>query len=79
MEEKIAGSNNLLDVLLHRHELKTDAALAKTLRVAPPIISKLRHGKQELTPTLILNIHETFAMPVAEIRHIGNAPRAANV
>lgn len=78
MEEKIAGANSLLDALLQQQELKNDAALAKRLRVAPPIISKIRHGRLHVTPTLILNIHETFQMPVAEIRQIGNVPRADN-
>jgi hypothetical protein len=51
MEGKIAGPNYLLDVLLQRHELKNDAALAVALAVAPPVISKVRHGRQALTPT----------------------------
>jgi plasmid maintenance system antidote protein VapI len=75
MEGKIAGPNYLLDVLLQRHELKNDAALAVALAVAPPVISKVRHGRQALTPTFILNIHETFAMSVEEVRLLGAAPR----
>ena len=76
MEGKTAGPNHLLDVLLERHGLKNDAALARVLDLAPPVISKVRHGRQPLTPTFILNIHETLHVPVEEIRSLGAAPRS---
>ena len=63
-----SGANKLLDSLLVDNALKNDAALARALEVAPPVISKLRHGRLAIGSTLILAIHETFGVPVAEIR-----------
>ena len=35
--------DKLLDALLDRMQLKNDAALARTLGMAPPSLSKIRH------------------------------------
>lgn len=37
--------NKFLDTLLDKFGLKNDAALARTLEVGPPVISKIRHGR----------------------------------
>lgn len=50
--------NHLLDEVSARKRLANDAALARTLKVMPPVISKLRHGKLNIGPALILRIHE---------------------
>jgi plasmid maintenance system antidote protein VapI len=60
--------NGLLDALLAKKALKNDAALARELKVAPPVISKIRHGRLPVGARLILTIHETFDMPVRDIR-----------
>ena len=60
----------LIDHLRREYKIRTDADLAKLLGVRPPAISKLRHGTSALTPSIILKIHETFNMPVKEIRRI---------
>lgn len=62
------GANNLLDQLLADNKLKNDAALARELGVAPPVVSKLRHGRLAVGPTLILMIHEKFGVAVKSIR-----------
>jgi transcriptional regulator with XRE-family HTH domain len=66
----IDNSGNLFNALTARAEVKNDAGLARALGVAPPAISKIRHGKLTVGAALILAIHETFAMPVAEIRRL---------
>jgi hypothetical protein len=38
------------------------------MKVAPPVISKLRNDRLPLGPTYILHIHEHFGIGVAEIR-----------
>jgi plasmid maintenance system antidote protein VapI len=58
----------LLDFLITEHDLKNDAALAREMKVAPPVISKLRKGSLQLGPTYILHIHEHFGIAVGEIR-----------
>ncbi len=62
--------DHLINFLRREHNIRTDADLAKLLGVRPPAISKLRHGTSALTPAIILKIHETFDMPVKEIRRI---------
>lgn len=57
----------LFDLLLKKHELKNDAALARALEVAPPEISKARRGRV-IGASLILRLHETLDVPVAVIR-----------
>lgn len=62
------GANKLLDLLIDRGNLKNDAALSRMLKVAPPVVSKLRNGALPIGPSMVLNIHETFDLPVAAIR-----------
>lgn len=77
-----AANNAFLTKLLGRLHLKNDAALARTLNVAPPVISKLRHGRLDFGDTLIIRVHECAEMPVREIKQaLGKAsmaPHAAN-
>lgn len=60
----------LLDSLLVRTRLKNDARLARALGVSPPVISKIRSGKLRVSDGFILRVHETFDLPVREIRAI---------
>ena len=62
--------NHLIDHILSQYSVKNDAALAKLIGVHPPTISKMRHGRMPLTPAFILKVHETFDMPVKEIKRI---------
>jgi hypothetical protein len=41
--------------------------------VAAPVISKMRKGTIQLGATLTLNIHETFLLPVVQIRELTRA------
>lgn len=67
--------NRFIDYLISEFGLKNDAALARTLKVAPPVVSKLRTGKLSLGATLILFIHEELGVSVSDIRAIsGVAP-----
>lgn len=65
-------SNALIDHLLERFNLGTDAALARMMELQPPVISKMRHGKMSLTPSFILKVHDTFDIPVKEIKQIAD-------
>ena len=62
------GTNNLLDALITKMKLKNDAALARRLRVAPPVMSKLRHGRLSLGAVLLLRMHEETGLPIAHLR-----------
>jgi plasmid maintenance system antidote protein VapI len=58
----------LLDTVKERYSVKNDAELSRKLDVPPPTISKIRSGKISVSADMILRIHETFGMPVADIR-----------
>jgi plasmid maintenance system antidote protein VapI len=58
----------LLDTLKEKYDLKNDAAISKTLEVAPPVISRIRNGKAPVSAELMIKIHETFGMPIADIK-----------
>jgi hypothetical protein len=60
--------NHLLDVLIDKLNLKNDAALCRTLRVVPPVISKLRHGKMSVGPALLITMHEESGISIKELR-----------
>lgn len=62
------NSGTLFDVMLHRLSLKNDAALARLLEVAPPVISKIRHGVLPFGATLIIAVHEVTEWPIKDIK-----------
>lgn len=63
----------LLDYLLQTTGVKNDARLGKLLQLSPPFISKVRHGKLNVSDSLILRVHETLGIPVKKIRAILDA------
>lgn len=67
MTQTFAGCQALLNHVISTKQLKNDAALAQSLKVAPPVISKIRHGKLPIGDSLILKIHRLHGLPVAEI------------
>lgn len=60
----------LLDTIKQRYNVKNDAELSRRLDVPPPTISKIRSGKTAVSSDMILRMHETFDMPVKEIREL---------
>lgn len=58
----------LLDALKEKYDLKNDAAIAKALEVAPPVISRIRNGKAKVSADIMIRVHETFGMPIADIK-----------
>lgn len=68
--ESYMPENRLLDHLRKIGGCKSDAQLGNLLGISNPTLSKIRHGKKELSPTVILAIHEKMNVPVAEIREL---------
>lgn len=60
--------NALVDGLIKAMALKNDAALARMLRIQPPIISKVRNRKAPVTAGLLLRMHEVTSTPVSMLR-----------
>lgn len=67
---EIAAANRLIDTLVTDHALKNDAALCRVLHLAPPVISKIRHGRLPVSDATILRIHEKLDVPVKRIREL---------
>lgn len=77
MDEAIAVDKNrdynpdrLLDVLLENHRLKNDAALARMLGVAPPVISKIRHRRLPVGASLLIRMHEVSGLNITDLRFL---------
>lgn len=62
--------NHLLDAMLQRLQLKNDAALARALEVAPPVISKIRHRRLPVGASMLIRMHEVSNLSVAELRDL---------
>lgn len=74
------GINELLNECIRLAGLKNDAALARKLHVAAPIISKLRSGTIPLGAVMMIYIHEEIGMSIAEIKAMaGTQPTKAQV
>ncbi|MFC7519080.1 hypothetical protein ACFQUU_29185 [Herbaspirillum sp. GCM10030257] len=62
--------NRLLDIVIKKLNLKNDAALARTLEVAPPVLSKIRHGRLPVGATLLIAMHEETGLSIRELRDL---------
>ena len=60
--------NRLLDHLVDRLDLKNDAALARLLDVAPPVISKIRHYRLAIGASLLIRMHEVSDISIGNLR-----------
>lgn len=60
--------NNLLDTIQDALSLKNDAALARALEVAPPVISKLRRHRLPVGASMLVRMHEISRLEIAELR-----------
>jgi hypothetical protein len=72
--EKTSGQtynpNRLLDALLESMRLKNDAALARMLEVAPPVISKIRHHRMPVSSSVLIRMHEATKMSIGDLRFL---------
>ena len=68
--------NALMDTLIERLKLKNDAALARELEVAPPVISKIRHRTLRVGATMLFRMHEASELTISELRNLMGEPQA---
>lgn len=68
-------SVKLLEALRRVESLDSDAALARELDLHPPVISKIRNGKQSVGASMILAIHRRFGWNVSAIDALLNDAR----
>ena len=60
--------SGLLDAIKAKLQLKNDAALARVLETAPPLISKIRHNRLPFGDSLIVRLIDLDIMTMPEIR-----------
>jgi plasmid maintenance system antidote protein VapI len=58
----------LLDALLIKLGLKNDAALARALDVAPPVVSKVRNNRLPVGATILIRAHEVSGISIRDLR-----------
>ena len=68
--ERVYDPNRLLDALIERLRLKNDAALARALEVAPPVISKIRHRRLPVGAALLIRMHEVSDLTISDLRYL---------
>src|ERR1700750_2357637 len=62
--------DRLLDALIKKLHLKTDAALSRALEVAPPVISKIRHRRLPVGASLLIRMHEVSDLSIRDLRYL---------
>lgn len=60
--------NHMLDVLMARLEVKSDAALARALCVPPSTISKVRSKQMPVNSSLLLAAHDATEISIRDLR-----------
>ena len=70
LAQETYNPNRLLDELIGRMKLKNDAALARALAVAPPVISKIRHARLPVGASMLIRMHEESGMSIRELRDL---------
>ena len=64
------NSNHLFDVMLEKLELKNDAALSRVLKLAPTVISNIRHRCMPAGASILIRLYEVSNLSVAELREL---------
>jgi hypothetical protein len=60
--------NPMIDSVMNKLQLKNDAAVARTLKVAPPIIAKVRNRNLPVGGYLLMRLGEVTGMSVRDIQ-----------
>ncbi|PFH08535.1 hypothetical protein BCF11_0895 [Collimonas sp. PA-H2] len=68
VDEYIKNANKMLDAIIAKLGLKNDVALSRCLEVAPPVISKIRHGRLWVGASMLISLHETSDLSIAELK-----------
>lgn len=68
LQSETYAPGKLLDAMIERGGLKNDAALSRAMNIQAPMISKVRNKKLPVSALFLIRLHETFDMPIAELR-----------
>lgn len=68
--QELKKVNSMLDTVIEDMNLKNDAALARAVEVAPPVLSKIRHGRLPVGASLLIRLHEVSKKSIKELREL---------
>lgn len=68
--------SRLLDTIIENLRLKNDAQLCRTLEVAPPVVSKIRHGRIPVGASMLIRMHEATGLSLRDLRYLMGDRRA---
>jgi hypothetical protein len=75
----VYNPDNLLDAIIAKLKLKNDAALSRALKVAPPVISKIRHRTLPIGATILLRMHDVSDFSIRELRALMASPKKSGM
>lgn len=58
----------LLDTLIELLQIKSDAGLARALRVAAPVISRIRCRRMPVGAAMLIRMHELTGLSIRDLR-----------
>lgn len=67
MSDAKETSNKLFDHIIKANKLKNDAALSRFLDFTPAAISKVRHGRLNISAQMVIDVHLKTDMAVRDI------------
>lgn len=73
-EDSIIRTNDLLDMIVKRMRLKSDADFCRAFGFTPPQISKLRHGRVALGIATLATISEGSGVPLRDLKELMGYP-----
>jgi hypothetical protein len=62
--------NRLLDFLQANLQLKNDAQLSRTIGVAPPVLSKLRHKRLQVNAAFLVAAYDATGLSINDLRSV---------
>lgn len=68
VEQSNYTPNQLLDTLMEKLAVNSDAALARVLDIPPSTISKIRHKQVSVNSALLLAAHDATGLTIRELR-----------
>lgn len=66
--EAAAQVNELFDRAITELKIRSDAALCRSLGVAPPVISKMRHARLPVGDSMLIRLHEVLGWGIVDMK-----------
>lgn len=65
----------LLDLVIDKKHLRTDAGLSRAVGVGAPVLSKIRHKHLKISNDLLVRLHDVAGLDLDYMRRIAGIPR----